>query len=110
MYSNKCTRKNEWYKIFNFCKPYFQDITIEIVIVLLVISIGSVVSNVTPLFWGQIIDQLTNLEIKSLLLYLLLYFISIFFIYILSTLESFVGARLDYKIQSRMKNIFLIKF
>ena len=107
MYSKKYICKNEWYKILKFCKPYFQDITIEIVIVLLVIFIGSVVSNVTPLFWGQIIDHLTNFEIKSLVLYLLLYFISIFFIYFLSTLESVVGAKLDYKIQSRMrKDIF----
>ena len=107
MYSKKYICKNQWYKILKFCKPYFQDITIEIVIVLLVIFIGSVVSNVTPLFWGQIIDHLTNFEIKSLVLYLLLYFISIFFIYFLSTLESVVGAKLDYKIQSRMrKDIF----
>ena len=67
-------KKTEWYQIFSFCKKYFEKVWLKFGIIIGLIITGAIVANATPLFWGQIIDCLTNVKLKDLILYLMLYF------------------------------------
>lgn len=96
-------KKTEWYQIFTFCKKYFQKTWLRFSLILVFIIIGVIIANIAPIFWGQIIDSLTNIRLKKLVIYLVLYFAATYIIYGLSVIEGYLGAKLNYKIESRIK-------
>lgn len=96
-------KKTEWYQIFSFCKKYFEKVWLKFGIIIGLIITGAIVANATPLFWGQIIDCLTNVKLKDLILYLMLYFGVSYLIYGLGVLEGYLGSKLNYEIESRIK-------
>lgn len=100
-------KETEWYQIFSFCKKYFRQTWLKFGCILGLIFVGAIIANITPLFWGQIIDCLTNVRLTDLTIYLLLYFGTTFIIYGLSILEGYIGSKLNYEIESRIrKEIF----
>ena len=96
-------KKNEWPQIFSFCRKYFEKTWLKFGFLIGLITTGAIITNATPLLWGMIIDCLTNVNLKELILYLLLYFGTTYLIYGLSILEGYLGSKLNFEIESRIK-------
>lgn len=96
-------KTTDWYKIISFCKPYFQKTWLTFGTILGIIAVGAAVSNSMPLLWGRIIDCLAGANFKQLAKNLLLYFGATAVVYMLGVIEGYVGAKLNFEIESRIR-------
>lgn len=99
----------DWDKIFAFCRPYILSHKKEFKVLFATIFLGTFISNLIPLIWGKLIDSLSNINIGKLLLFLLLYAVVTLLLFFMGVFESFLGAKLDYKIEGEIKQVMLAK-
>lgn len=100
-------KNSDWYRIVLFCKPYFKKTWLKFGIILFIIAAGAIVSNGMPLLWGNIIDCLAGAEIRPLTINLILYFSTTYMVYALGAIEGYLGAKLNFEIESKIrKEIF----
>lgn len=97
----------DWDKIFAFCRPYILSHKKEFKVLFATIFLGTFISNLIPLIWGKLIDSLSNINIGKLLLFLLLYAVVTLLLFFMGVFESFLGAKLDYKIEGEIKQVML---
>lgn len=90
----------EWKRIFSFFLPYLSRVRTQFIGVLLLIFGGTAISNIVPLIWGQIIDCLTKIDQRKLLLLMATYIGVTVLTSFLGLIENYIGVRLDYKLNS----------
>lgn len=90
----------EWKRIFSFFLSYLSRVRTQFIGVLLLIFGGTAISNIVPLIWGQIIDCLTKMDQRKLLLLMATYIGVTVLTSFLGLIENYIGVRLDYKLNS----------
>lgn len=93
----------EWNSIIAFSVPYLKSYWFRFAQVFCVIIIGAIVSNAGPMIWGEIIDCLMEVDFGLLIKLLVLYSGLTLLTFGLGLLESYLGSKLDYEIESNIR-------
>ena len=74
-----------------------------------VLALGSILTSVTPYIWGEIIDEIALGHVHRLLRWLGLYLLIAFSTVGMSCLEEYWGSKLNYKVETEIKQQLLKK-
>ena len=96
-------KNNEWRRIISFSLPYLKGYWSKFTGIFSLIVLGAVIASIEPIIWGKIIDCLTVVRFHDLIQLLLLYLGITLLTFALGLLESYLGARLDYEIESGIR-------
>lgn len=102
-------RKSEWRKIFSFSHQYLKKQRLQFVGILAILALGSILTSVTPYIWGEIIDEIALGHVHRLLRWLGLYLLIAFSTVGMSCLEEYWGSKLNYKVETEIKQQLLKK-
>ena len=102
-------RKSEWRKIFSFSYQYLKKQRLQFAGILTVLALGSILTSVTPYIWGEIIDEIALGHVHRLLRWLGLYLLIAFSTVGMSCLEEYWGSKLNYKVETEIKQQLLKK-
>lgn len=98
--------KNRFYV---FLVDYFKGHVFQILLLLFLIFGGVALTSLSPYFYGKIVDNAAVGNIKSLTIYIFMYFILTAVGYCLGLIESYAGQRLTYLITNNIRKDLFAK-
>ena len=96
-------KNNEWRRIISFSLPYLKGYWSKFFYLFSLIVLGAIIASIEPIIWGNIIDCLTVVRFHNLIQLLILFLGIQLFTFALGLLESYLGAKLDYEIESGIR-------
>lgn len=101
--------EREWRKIFSFSRPYLKKQGFCFITMLATLILGSLVASISPYLWGKVIDKIALGQVDKLINLLFVYLLLAFFTMGLSFWEGYLGSKLNYKMESEIKQKLMEK-
>ena len=102
-------KNSEWHKIFTFSRPYLRGQWGKFAAMLTILVTGGIATNFTPYIWGEILDAITNGQIRPMVTGLVVYFAITYAALALSYVEGYLGSKLNYAVETRIKQELMDK-